>query len=482
MNALMRRLRPGGFLWLLVHEVRISIRSSRRRRLNSVIGLIFLAVYLVIGISVGWSLRHVEIEAGPMLLTGALVAAILIMTFMTTQAMLGSQRTLYEAGDLDLLLSAPLPPRRVLGAKLCGIAASVMLSFAFLVLPMALPIALQGHPGLFGVPALLVAMALSAACLGLAIMLGVAAIAGPRGARTFGQIVAALLAGAVFLISQFISQQPGRRGGGLTLFRWFSAHHVGESGLGALPGRAAFGDPVALLILFGLGLAIFTATGFLFARTFLASYQNAGMHLSRRGAAAAATGSIARQFRQGLFATMFAKEWRLLARDPALAFQIVLRLIYLAPLAFVAFRGGHGPPLAPSLAFASVFIAGQVVGSLAWLAVSAEDSPDLLTVAPVSRRQVERAKLASALAMAAPLALVLPAAIALTSPLGALLTLAMTAAGGALAGLIEIKWQKPAPRKTFARRRSGSIAAALLTFLVTAIFGGVAALGTWLLS
>lgn len=480
MNFLMGRLRPGSFFWLLVHEVRMSIRSSRRRRLNSVIGLLFLAVYLVFGIFVGWSLRHVEIEAGPMLLTGALVATILIMTFMTTQAMLGSQRTLYEAGDLDLLLSAPLPPRRVLGAKLCGIAASVMLSFAFLVLPMALPTALLGHPGLFGIPALLVAMALSAACLGLAIMLGVAAIAGPRGARTFGQIVAALLAGAVFLISQLISQQPGRRGGGLTLFRWFNARHIGESGLGALPGRAAFGDPVAILLLFGLGLAVFAATGFLFARTFLSSYQNAGMHLSRRRAAA--TGSIARHFRARLFATMFAKEWRLLARDPALAFQIVLRLIYLAPLAFFAFQGRHGPPLAPSLAFASVFIAGQVVGSLAWLAVSGEDSPDLLTVAPIARAQVERAKLASALAMAAPLALVLPAAIALTAPLGALLTLAMTAAGGTLAGLIEIKWQKPAPRKTFARRRSGSIAAALLTFLITAIFGGVAALGTWLLS
>jgi dolichol kinase len=58
----------------------------------------------------------------------------------------------------------------------------------------------------------------------------------------------------------------------------------------------------------------------------------------------------------------------------------------------------------------------------------------------------------------------------------------MTVAGGTIAGLIEIKWQKAAPRKTFARRRSGSIAAALLTFLVTAVFGGVAAVGTWLLT
>jgi ABC-2 type transport system permease protein len=176
---------------------------------------------------------------------------------------------------------------------------------------------------------------------------------------------------------------------------------------------------------------------------------------------------------------MFAKEWRLLARDPALAFQIVLRLIYLAPIALAAFGHGRGPPLLPALAFASVLIAGQLVGSFAWLAVSAEDAPDLLTVAPVARRQVERVKLASAMAMAAPFGLILPIAIALNSPLGALVTVAMTAAGGAAAGLIEIKWQKPAPRKTFQRRRSGSIVAGIATLLATAFFGGLAALAVY---
>ena len=57
----------------------------------------------------------------------------------------------------------------------------------------------------------------------------------------------------------------------------------------------------------------------------------------------------------------------------------------------------------------------------------------------------------------------------------------MTAAGGAHAGLIEIKWQKPAPRKTFARRRSGSILAALSTIVATAILGGIAALAVYLI-
>src|SRR5690606_37353699 len=140
-----------------------------------------------------------------------------------------------------------------------------------------------------------------------------------------------------------------------------------------------------------------------------------------------------------------------LARDPALAFQIVLRLIYLAPLVLVALGRDNGPPVAPTLAFISVVAAGQVVGSLAWIVISAEDAPDLLTAAPVTRNQAERAKLASALAMAAPIALVVPAAIAPLSPAGALVTLAFTLFGGAMAGLIELRWQKPMKRSAFLR-------------------------------
>jgi ABC-2 type transport system permease protein len=483
MSLFMRLSPPAGFLWLLAHEVRMSIRARRRGTRSIWIGLILLLAYTAIGVSIGLGLRGIAIVPVPSMLTGALAATIVILSFMTTQAVLGSQRTLYESGDLDLLLSAPIQPRTVLLAKLAGIAASVTISFALLVLPMTLPIALLGHPGLLGIPALIAALALVSACLGLGVMLAVAAIAGPRAARTVGQIVAASLGGAIFLTSQILSNNPGRRGSGQALFRWFTDHHVGSSGPSALPGRAAFGDPVAIAVLLGLGIAVFAATGSLFGRAFLASFQDAGMHVARRPAASRSRRSIGRHFRNSLFATMFAKEWRLLARDPALAFQIVLRLIYLAPLMLVAFGGrGNGLPIAPWLAFLSVIIAGQVVGSFAWLTISAEDSPDLIAAAPVTKRQVERVKLISALVMAAPLAIGPSILIALTRPLAALTTLAFTAAAGTLAGLIELKWQKPMPRKAFGRRRSGSIVASLLTLIVGFVFGGAAALSAWLLT
>ncbi len=480
MNLIMRHLPPGRLAWLVVHELRLGIRAARRRARRTWIALLMLAAYVGFGITAAIGLRDVPIPAGPTLYTGALAAAILLTSFMTTQALLRSQHTLYGSGDLDLLLSAPLAPRTVLLAKLFGIAGSVVLSFALLVLPFAIPIALLGHPGLFGVPVLLIALALTGACLGLALTMTIVAVAGPRAARTIGQIIGGLLAASVFLFSQLLSNGgASRRSGAAALFAWLTQRRIGSGGIGALPGRAALGDPAAAALLLGAALLLFAATGWAFGRAFIPSYQKAAMRLSRQ--AVATSVSISRHFRGGLFAAMFAKEARLLRRDPALAFQIVLRLAYLAPLALAAFGKGRGPPLLPALAFASVLIAGQLVGSFAWLAISAEDAPDLLTVAPISKRQVERAKLASAVALAAPLGLILPLAMALSAPLAALLTLAMTACGGTLAGLIEIRWQKPAPRKTFIRRRSGSLVSGILTLLTTALFGGVAALGTYLL-
>src|SRR4051812_17632195 len=355
---LMHRLRPGGFAWLVVHELRLAGRNRRRSVRGAWIGLILLALFIAVGIMAALALRGVPIHGGPAVYAGALAASILLMSFMTTQALLRSQHTLYESGDLDLLLSAPLAPRTVLRAKLFGIAGSIVISFAILLLPFVIPIALLGHPGLFGIPLLLAALALVSACIGLAITIGIVALAGPRAARTAGQILGALLGGAVFLISQLLSNGGGgRRSAAMSLFNWLSAHRVGAGGIGALPGRAALGDPAAAALLLGAGLAIFAATGALFGRSFLASYQKARMRLSRTRAA---TGTIAGHFRAGLFASMFAKEWRLLVRDPALAFQIVLRLIYLAPIALAAFGRGNGPPLLPAAAFASVLIAGQL--------------------------------------------------------------------------------------------------------------------------
>lgn len=471
-------LPPGSFAWLVAHEIRQTMRGMRTRTRTRTrwLGYGLLAGYVMLGCFVGWAVRAVPFSYAPLAGTIILAVAIGMFAFMVAQAVLGSQHTLYEAGDLDLLLSAPMPERTVLAAKLTGIAGAIVTTYLVLVLPMLVPIAVLGHPALLGAVGLLLALALVAACTGLAITLALAKLAGPRAARTVGQVAAALLGGALFLFGQYTSNGP--RSGRAAIFDWLRHRHLGESGIGALPGRAAFGDPLAILLLCGGGIALFVLTGIAFERWFLTSYQMASVRLSR----AAPTGkAIGRAFRTGLFATIFAKEVRLLVRDPALAFQLVLRIVYLAPLLFLAFGRRNPLPIAPGLAFASVIAIGQLAGSFAWLAISAEDTPDLLTVAPVDKRAVDRAKLVAALAMAAPLGVILPIAVATQTILGALVTLAMTAMAGVAAGYIELKLAKPMPRKSFNQRRGGSAVAAILSMLATLVFGGIAAGATYLL-
>ena len=492
MNWAMRRTRPGGFAWLALHELRLATRSSRRggRRgligrlcggagAAQIIGALLALAWLALGCTIAWALRDTPIPILPEVRVAVLGISIAALTFMTAQAMIGSQRTLYENGDLALLFSAPIPERTVLLAKLLGIAGTIALTYTMLLLPIIVPVAILGHPRLFGLVALLAAIALAAAAIGLALTLAIATLIGPRAARTVGQILAALVGGAVFLGSQLLSHADRRGGATIALFERLRADGLGTEGLSRLPGQAAFGDPLAIVLLLGGAFFLFVGAGATLQRLFLSGYQDGSTRLSRSKPTGRASGRL---FHAGLTRAVFAKEWRLLVRDPALAFQIVLRLVYMAPLLFVAFGRGNALPVPAVLAFGSVLIASQLVGSFAWLAVSAEDSPDLLAVAPVAKDEIDVAKLLAAFAMAAPFAALLPIAIALQTPVGAVITLIMTALGGAAAGFVELKLGKPGQRRTFARRRSGGFVAGILSLLIAVVFGGGAALAVWLVS
>ena len=482
----MRLLPPGSFAWLVLHELRVGSRMRAGKLYARIIGWALLLAWLAAGTWIAWGLRDVPFDVParifPLVGTITLTVCLAMFSFMATQSILASQRTLYDAGDLDLLFSAPIAPRNIVSAKLIGIVVLVTYTYSVLLLPVAIPVAILGHPQVFGVPLMLLGLSLASSCVGLMVTLLVARIAGPRAARTMGQIVAALAGGAVFLATQIMNQgEHGRSSGWAVLFERLRGNGFGTHGVGALPGRALLGDPIAIAALFGGGVLLFALTSWGMQTLFVESYRAGGMRLSsRRGPA---KGKISRNFRASLTGTIFAKEWRLLARDPALTFRILLRLIYLVPFLLILMRTGREVPLAPSLAFTSVLIAGQLVGSLAWLTVSAEDSPDLLRVAPVDKETVDSAKLGAALAMAAPVALLLPLgmAIVLREPLAALVTLVFTVIGGSVTGYLEVSFAKPAPRSSFQRRQSGSILGSLFEFLIMGILGLVAAVLVYLL-
>ncbi|WP_245653542.1 hypothetical protein [Sphingomonas pituitosa] len=466
----MRRLPPGSLAWLTLHELRGTTRAAGGGKTRWIVGALVLLGYTGLGVFFGTVLADEPFRPGPLAWLVVLIAAILLFTFMTTQALLASQRTLYEAGDLDLLFSAPLDPRTIVSAKLLGIAGGVMLTFSIFLLPILLPVALLGHPELLGALALLVALACTAACLGLGVTLLLARTVGPRAARTLGQILAALTGASVFLATQILNQHDDRRESGtMLLFEALRSRGYGSGGLSGLPGRAAFGDPLAMTLLLGGALALFALAAWGMRHAFLHSYRAGG---ARPAANRTAKGGIARHFHRGLFTSIFVKELRLLLRDPALIFQVLLRIVYLAPILLLAFRDGRSLPMAPTLAFTSVVIAGQLVSSLAWLAASAEDAPDLLKVAPVAKDDLDFAKLLAAMALAAPLGVLLPIGIALETIPGALVTLVFTAGAGGVVGYLEVAHAQPAPRSTFQRRqKGGGIVRNLIEFVIALLLG-----------
>lgn len=475
---------PATLPGLVLHTMRISWRSTGKAGLRrTIVVSVLLGLFILSGIGFALMLRDVPIEPSPSALTIAFLAALMMFSFGLSQALSRAEATIYGSDDLDLLLSAPIAPRTVLWAKLVGIAGTVLLSESFFILPPLVPIIVLGHPALAGALVLLVALVLVATCLGLGVMLAIVRLAGPRAARTMAQVTIALFGGAMVIASQ--AMRFGGRGGGrngfMLVYRWAHAHHLGETGLGSLPGRAAFGDPLADVAVVTAAMALFGITGWLFERHFATAFQQSGQHgapliQSRPGS----TGMRAR-FSASLVRTILAKEMVLLLRNPQLLATMLLRLVYLVPMMLVLLQQSQFV-LMPAFLFVGVFVTTQLTGDLAWLVISGEDTPDLLAVAPVGKAAMGRAKLVVAVLMATPLLGLIALGIASHAPLLALVVVPLGLLGSVAAASIQLRLERPTPRKSFGRRNRGaSIVANLLVMLTALTLGGVASgLGWWI--
>jgi ABC-2 type transport system permease protein len=247
----------------------------------------------------------------------------------------------------------------------------------------------------------------------------------------------------------------------------------GVSGWSAAPARALFGQALPLLGTALFALLLFALTSLLFSRHFLASYQSAGDRGSRP---VRSSHSVRTRFSRSLAGTILLKELRLLTREPGMLFMMLLRLIYLMPILVAGLSKGGGAKTLATLGAVGVIAAGQLCGSLAWVTISAEDAPDLLGVAPVAARRLKGLKLAAALIMGLPIALIMPALLAARSPVAALIALIGSAAAGGGAGLVELLFGKPGKRSTFANRRQRSLLTSLVGIFASLVVGGLTAL------
>ncbi|HVM98863.1 MAG TPA: hypothetical protein VMT68_01515 [Caulobacteraceae bacterium] len=470
---------PGSTLWLLSHETRLAWRTligGRRGRIRLVVLGIVAVVFGAIGAPIAFALRHVAAPINSLTILSALAASVVVFTLMLSQTLAGATEALYARGDLDLLFSSPLDPRKTLTVRFAALAGSAFAAFALLATPAMVPLAIFGHWRWLGLYGVLGALALGASGTGLALSVALFALIGPRRTRAVAQILAAIIGAAFFLASQTRTLLGSRASSLATqVIVTASERRLSLPAIASWPLRAALGEPLPLATMLAAGAAIFALVTAWLSRRFAADAAAAqGADVGARRASR----RIAGAFVGGVFAATFQKEMRLLSRDIALMAQVLLRVLYLLPASFLLVRNAadHLAFVLPGGAAVIAFLSGQVGASLTWITLSAEESPELLACAPAAHATVRNAKMAAGLA---PLAALLAVPLTILTAISPLTGLAATlgAAGAAVAaGLLNAWYPAPGKRSEFRRRRSGSLVTGIVLTLLSLLIGGAAAL------
>jgi len=464
------RLRPGSFLWLVHHDLKLNFLRFTAMfgdRAPWTVALIVLGAFAVIHalcwpVATWFASAKTDAESARLYYPMLASAALFVLPWLVSQAMMNSTRALYSRGDLDLLLASPADPRVVVAARALAIAIESVGSVGIILFPVAdMNALINGANWLAMYPAMM-ASGLLATAVGLSATVGLFSLAGPARTRLVAQIAATLIASAFVLGAQIVNVLPEwMRESLLAAF-----DHPTPGGLFDphgplwLPVRAAMGEWPDLLIWCLLSATAFAIVALACGPYFLASaVRSAGAVESAERPAS----DRKRQFRAGVGGALRRKEWRLLARDPWLASQMLMQIIYTLPVSVVIWRSqAGGGSVALAVSPCVVVIASQISASLAWLAVSSEDAPDFLASAPVSRAHVERGKIE---AIGMPLLFLLSAPIfglALVEPVNAVLTALIACCAAGSTALLNLWHPMPAKRSQVMRRHSQSKIIALM--------------------
>ena len=379
-----------------------------------------------------------------------------------------------------MILSSPADAHSLLAARALSIAIGAVASVGLLLAPLADVAALRGHPHWLALYPALLAAGLTGTGLAVVLAMGLFLTVGPRRARLLSQIAATVVGASAVLGAQVVAMLPeGMRASILAAFAPpTKGVSVGQSLLWT-PVRAAAGDPQAVLIWTAFGAVVFALACVLFGERFA----RAAVASSGAPANAGSSARAASRFGASVSAALRIKERRVVWRDPWLMSQLLLQAAYTTPLAVILWRGG-GPTGTIGVAFtpALVVIAAQLAGALSWIALSAEDAPDFLMTAPVSRATIERAKIA---AIGQPIALILAlplAALAFASPWAGFCALLFGAGAIASAALVNLWRQAPSRRGLVLRRHSQSKLVGMMEHLVSilwAVATAAAVIGSW---
>ena len=139
---------PGSTIWLLGHELRLAWRGffGGKQRGRRIVALAIVGgLFLVLAFPMAWALRGLNPPVNTLTILIADVAAAMIFSLMLSQTLAGAADVLYARGDLDLLFSSPLDPRKTLTVRFAALATTAFSAFALLALPFLVPLAIFGH-------------------------------------------------------------------------------------------------------------------------------------------------------------------------------------------------------------------------------------------------------------------------------------------------------------------------------------------------
>ncbi len=474
-------LRPGSLPWLLRHELRLSFRTKQNGAWMIASSIVLLLVLQGLGIVSAFGFAKMDLPKPALHLvlggTGLFMVAMNIAIALQLLA-----NGLYTRGDYDLLLSSPLSPRVILPVRLMGtliaLSAGVLIFTGPFINGGAIIITPRWLVGYLTLPTLsLITLSLS-----FLLLLWLVRILGPRRARTVSQVTAGIV-GIGGALAWQMTNMNGKGTGERARAGMETALMLADTPIAAATrwlGAAIAGEPIPLAILLLVGIGGFAAICWFSGPAFL-----------RLAASAGATDVTPRRRKDrpmGLRVrsrtwSVLLKEWRLIWRDPALLTQVLSIGLMIVPMGLSLHQKTITTMAGTSLNMGWLVIAptlGLFAGALVWLAVVAEDAPDLLITAPVPRMRLLFDQL---------LAAGLPSLAILSAVTLYLLTAHGAAAVGIwLTGVLAILLfllldMRQAPveggRKAFQKRYQGNYLVLVAELLLAIALYGVAALAVW---
>jgi ABC-2 type transport system permease protein len=481
----------GSLTWFANHELRLAWRDwlsmmTAGRRGRERIVAVALTIFIVFAHLLAWYFvaRYVNVGTDPdkpalVVITGTVLLA---WSLLMSQAMESVTRAFYARSDLDLILSSPAAARKIFAVRIGAMALSVILMAALLGAPLINVLVAHGGAHWLGAYGVVVAMGATAAASAVALTVLLFRLIGPKRTRLAAQIVAAVIA-AVFIIGLQVAAILSHGTLSRMVFLESATLVALVPEIDSLvwwPARAALGDLTALTVVLGGSLALLSGAIAVFSARF-------GDHaIAASGVAATGARQAARSFfrHRSPARVLRRKEWTLLLRDPWLASQTLMQILYLLPPALLLWRSfGEGTGALVVLVPVLVMAAGQLAGGLAWLAISGEDAHDLVATAPVPRGKIVRAKIEAVLGAVAIAFAPFIAALAFLSVYGALISALGILAAAAAATAIQFFFRKQAVRRYFRHRQTASRFATFaeaFSSIAWAATAATAAGGSWL--